>query len=106
MGWPETRADLARPDLVRFQAPDHINDLRFRSLAASVTLQTAGTADNGTALCLLVRSGMDAPRFTQFMVAEDLKAGRLIGFRYEKYPVFRPGIPGFQGRAIRAACRP
>lgn len=78
MGWPETPADLARLEQVRFQAPDHINSLRFRGLSEPVILRTAVTAGNGEAVRQLVLGGMGVARFSQFMVAEDLKAGRLV----------------------------
>ena len=78
MGWPKTPADLARLEQVRFQSPDHINTLRFRGLPEPVILRTAVTAGNGEAVRQLVLGGMGVARFSQFMVAEDLKAGRLV----------------------------
>ncbi|WP_108502167.1 LysR family transcriptional regulator [Paracoccus indicus] len=78
MGWPKAPTDLARLDQVRFQSPDHINTLRFRGLPEPVILRTAVTAGNGEAVRQLVLGGMGVARFSQFMVAEDLEAGRLV----------------------------
>ncbi|MEO1909668.1 MAG: LysR family transcriptional regulator [Paracoccus sp. (in: a-proteobacteria)] len=78
VGWPASPADLDRLEQVRFAAPDHINLLRFRHLPAPVALRTSVTAGNGEAVRHLVLGGLGIARFSQFMVAEDLAAGRLV----------------------------
>lgn len=77
MGWPETPADLARLAQVRFTAPDHINSLRFRG-HPPVELAAAVEATNGEAVRGLVLGGMGIARFSDFMVAQDIAAGRLV----------------------------
>ncbi|MCE0504895.1 LysR family transcriptional regulator [Roseivivax sp. GX 12232] len=77
-GWPATPAELAGLEQVRFAAPDHINTLRFRGLAEPLRLPAAVTAGNGEAVRRLVLGGLGIARFSEFMVAEDLAAGRLV----------------------------
>ena len=78
MGRPERPADLAALEQVRFAAPDHINTLRFRGLADPVRPNPSITASNGEAVRRLVVAGLGIARFSEFMVAEDLAAGRLV----------------------------
>ncbi|SFR19962.1 LysR family transcriptional regulator [Poseidonocella sedimentorum] len=77
-GWPETPADLAELKQVRFAAPDHINTLRFAGLADPVPVPPAVTAGNGEAVRQMVLGGLGIARFSDFMIAEDLRAGRLV----------------------------
>ena len=77
-GWPEDPAGLARLEQVRFAAPEHINRLRFRGLPEPVEVPPAVTAGNGEAARHLVLGGLGIARFSHFMVAEDLAAGRLV----------------------------
>lgn len=77
-GWPETPTDLTRLAQVRFTAPEHINTLRFRGMAAPVQLAASVQAANGAAVRSLVLGGMGIARFSDFMVAEDLAQGRLV----------------------------
>lgn len=77
-GWPETPDDLASLEQVRFAAPEHINILRFKGMSEAVRLPVAVTAGNGEAARQLVLGGLGIARFSDFMVAEDLAAGRLV----------------------------
>ncbi|WP_138464506.1 LysR family transcriptional regulator [Poseidonocella sp. HB161398] len=76
-GWPERPEDLARLSQVRFTAPSHINALRFTGLAAPVDVPAAVHAENGEAVRSLILGGMGIARLSEFMVAEDIAAGRL-----------------------------
>lgn len=76
-GWPQTPAELARLTQVRFTAPDHINTLRFLG-TGPVELPASVHAANGEAVRSLVLGGMGIARFSDFMVAGDLAAGRLV----------------------------
>jgi len=78
-GWPETPVDLARLEQVRFAAPDHINTLRFAGLAEPVTVPPAVTAGNGEAVRRMVLGGLGIARFSEFMIADDIQAGHLVG---------------------------
>lgn len=78
VGWPEQPQDLARMEQVRFAAPDHINALRFRGLEAPLALPASVQAANGEAVRGLVLGGIGIARFSDFMVAEDLAAGKLV----------------------------
>lgn len=77
-GWPQTPADLAQLEQVRFAAPDHINTLRFVDMAAPVSVPPAMTAGNGEAVRQMVLGGLGIARFSDFMIAEDIQAGRLV----------------------------
>jgi DNA-binding transcriptional LysR family regulator len=77
-GWPKTPADLEQLEQVRFAAPDHINTLRFAGLSTPVTVPTALTAGNGEAVRQMVLGGLGIARFSDFMIADDIQAGRLI----------------------------
>ncbi|QFT99880.1 HTH-type transcriptional regulator DmlR (plasmid) [Roseovarius sp. THAF8] len=77
-GWPEMPGDLARLAQVRFSAPAHINLLEFRGMDHPVEVPAAVEASNGEAVRRLVVAGCGIARFSDFMVAEDLKAGRLV----------------------------
>ena len=77
-GWPKTPTDLARLEQVRFAAPDHINTLRFTGLPTPVTMPPALTASNGEAVRQMVLGGLGIARFSDFMIADDIQAGRLI----------------------------
>ncbi|WP_386679161.1 LysR family transcriptional regulator [Loktanella sp. R86503] len=77
-GWPETPLNLAQLEQVRFAAPDHINTLRFTGLAAPVVVPPALTAGNGEAVRQMVLGGLGIARFSDFMIADDIKAGRLV----------------------------
>ncbi len=77
-GWPKTPADLAQLEQVRFAAPDHINTLRFAGLSTPVTVPAALTAGNGEAVRQMVLGGLGIARFSDFMIADDIQAGRLI----------------------------
>ncbi|WP_017929854.1 LysR family transcriptional regulator [Limimaricola hongkongensis] len=77
-GHPARPEDLAGLAQVRFAAPDHMNELRFHGLAQPVRPRAAVTATNGEAVRRLVLGGLGIARFSQFMVAEDLAAGRLV----------------------------
>lgn len=77
-GWPETPADLAKLEQVRFAMPEHINTLRFANHKAPVRVSPALTAGNGEAVRQLVLNGLGIARFSDFMIAEDLRAGRLV----------------------------
>ena len=76
--WPETPADLIKLEQVRFATPDHINTLRFNNHSAPITVPLAMTAGNGEAVRQLVLGGLGIARFSDFMVAEDIAAGRLV----------------------------
>ena len=77
-GWPKTPADLARLEQVRFSAPDHINTLSFIGTTEPVEVPGSVTANNGEAVRQLVLAGMGVARFSEFMIAEDIRAGRLV----------------------------
>jgi len=77
-GWPETPRDLEQLQQVRFATPDHINTLRFTGHADPVTVSPALTAGNGEAVRQLVLGGLGIARFSDFMIAEDIAAGRLV----------------------------
>lgn len=77
-GWPERPADLGRLEQVRFAMPDHINALRFAGHPDPVVVPTALTASNGEAVRQLVLGGLGIARFSDFMIAEDMRAGRLV----------------------------
>lgn len=76
--WPETPADLSKLEQVRFATPEHINSLRFANHSASIIVPPALTAGNGEAVRQLVLGGLGIARFSDFMVAEDIAAGRLV----------------------------
>lgn len=76
--WPEVPADLIRLEQVRFAAPDHINTLRFAGVDDPIALPPALTASNGEAVRRLVLGGLGIARFSNFMINEDLAAGRLV----------------------------
>jgi DNA-binding transcriptional LysR family regulator len=77
-GWPQTPVDLARLEQVRFAAPDHINTLHFAGLATPVMVPTALTAGNGEAVRQMVLDGLGIARFSDFMITDDIRAGRLV----------------------------
>ena len=77
-GWPETPDDLAQLEQVRFAVPDHINTLRFTNQEEAVSLMPSVTASNGEAVRQMVLNGLGIARFSDFMVTEDLRAGRLV----------------------------
>ncbi|WP_420006425.1 LysR family transcriptional regulator [Arenibacterium sp. LLYu02] len=77
-GWPEALADLARLEQVRFAAPDHINTLRFIGMADPLEIPASVTANNGEAVRQLVLRGLGVARFSDFMIADDIRAGRLV----------------------------
>lgn len=77
-GWPVRPADLARLSQVRFTAPDHINVLRFKDLSGPVHVPASVHAENGEAVRSLILGGMGIARLSEFMVAEDIAAGRLV----------------------------
>lgn len=76
--WPETPADLAGLEQVRFAIPDHINTLRFSDHAEPIVVPPALTASNGEAVRQLVLRGLGIARFSDFMIADDVAAGRLV----------------------------
>ncbi len=77
-GWPETPADLARLEQVRFAMPEHINTLCFAGHAEPIAVPTAITAGNGEAVRQLVLGGLGIARFSDFMIVKDIAAGRLV----------------------------
>ena len=77
-GWPERPADLARLEQVRFSMPEHINTLRFTTQPSPVRVPPSLTAGNGEAVRQLVLNGLGIARFSDFMIAEDMRAGRLV----------------------------
>ncbi|MEO3416229.1 LysR family transcriptional regulator [Roseovarius sp. CAU 1744] len=77
-GYPERPEDLADFGQVRFAAPEHINDLRFKGVPELVRPRPIVTATNGEAVRQLVIAGLGIARFSDFMVADDLAAGRLV----------------------------
>lgn len=77
-GRPERPEDLADFGQVRFAAPDYINDLRFKGLANPIRPRPTVTATNGEAVRRLVLAGLGVARFSDYMIAEDLAAGRLV----------------------------
>lgn len=77
-GWPKTPADLSQLEQVRFAAPDHINTLGFTAMSTPVTVPPALTAGNGEAVRQMVLGGLGIARFSDFMIADDIRAGRLI----------------------------
>jgi DNA-binding transcriptional LysR family regulator len=77
-GWPERPADLAQLEQVRFSMPEHINTLRFTTLPSPVRVPASLTAGNGEAVRQLVLNGLGIARFSDFMIAEDIRAGRLV----------------------------
>lgn len=77
-GWPKIPADLAHLEQVRFAAPDHINTLRFTGMSTPVTVPPAVTAGNGEAVRQMVLGGLGIARFSDFMIADDIDAGRLV----------------------------
>ncbi|WP_417255767.1 LysR family transcriptional regulator [Celeribacter halophilus] len=77
-GWPKRPADLTRLEQVRFSMPEHINTLRFTTLPSPVRVPTSLTAGNGEAVRQLVLNGLGIARFSDFMIAEDIRAGRLV----------------------------
>lgn len=74
----KTPTDLAKLEQVRFAAPDHINTLRFAGLVAPVSVPPAVTAGNGEAVRQLVIGGLGIARFSDFMIADDIRIGRLV----------------------------
>ena len=76
-GWPARPADLAAASQVGFTAPAHINRLVFKGIG-EVALPTSVQAENGEAIRALVLGGMRVARFSDYMVADDLAAGRLV----------------------------
>ncbi|SNT26700.1 LysR family transcriptional regulator [Tropicimonas sediminicola] len=78
LGHPKRPEDLAEFGQVRFAAPEHINDLRFRGLPAPIRPRPTVTATNGEAVRRLVLGGLGIARFSDYMVADDLAAGRLV----------------------------
>ncbi|WP_235865377.1 LysR family transcriptional regulator [Alloyangia mangrovi] len=77
-GWPDRPEDLARLRQVRFTAPQHINTLRFEGLEAPVVVPASVQAENGEAVRSLILGGMGIARLSEFMVGEDIAAGRLV----------------------------
>ena len=77
-GWPETPTDLTKLGQVRFSSPSHINLLEFPGMETPLDVPAAVEASNGEAVRRLVISGCGIARFSEFMVAEDLRAGRLV----------------------------
>ena len=76
--WPKKPTDLLKLEQVRFATPDHINTLHFANQAKSIAMPTALTAGNGEAVRQLVLGGLGIARFSDFMVSEDIAAGRLV----------------------------
>ncbi len=76
--WPEAPADLSKLEQVRFATPDHINTLRFAGQPGSIIVPPSLTAGNGEAVRQLVLGDLGIARFSDFMVAEDIAAGRLV----------------------------
>ncbi|WP_428926624.1 LysR family transcriptional regulator [Marinibacterium sp. SX1] len=77
-GWPEQPQDLSRLDQVRFTSPQHINVLKFEGLDAPVVVPASVQAENGEAVRSLILGGMGVARLSEFMVAKDIAAGRLV----------------------------
>ncbi len=77
-GWPEQPEDLSRLTQVRFTSPQHINTLRFDGIRAPVIVPASVHAENGEAVRSLILGGMGIARLSEFMVAEDIAAGRLV----------------------------
>lgn len=77
-GYPRAPADLSRLAQVRFTSPAHINVLHFRGMADPVHVPAAVHASNGEAVRRLVLSGCGIARFSDFMIREDIEAGRLV----------------------------
>lgn len=77
-GWPERPEDLSHLSQVRFTAPAHINTLQFEGLHAPVDVPPSVHAENGEAVRNLLLGGMGIARLSEFMIAEDLAAGRLV----------------------------
>ncbi|MBY6115319.1 LysR family transcriptional regulator [Mameliella alba] len=77
-GVPQHPEDLADLEQVRFAAPEHINDLRFDGMKEPVRPRSSVAATNGEAVRRLVLGGLGIARFSDFMVADDLAAGRLV----------------------------
>jgi len=77
-GWPNRPEDLSRLSQVRFTSPSHINTLRFDGLSAPVDVPAAVHAENGEAVRSLILGGMGIARLSEFMVEEDIAAGRLV----------------------------
>ena len=78
VGVPRSIDDLAHLEQVRFVFPRHLNDWRFRGSKTALRLPAAAHADNGEAVRRLVLHGLGAARFSDFMVDDDIDAGRLI----------------------------
>lgn len=78
VGSPARPQDLARLEQVRFSSPQHINELRFRGLSGPVVVPPAIHAENGEAVRALVLNGLGVARFSEYMVREDIAAGRLV----------------------------
>lgn len=77
-GWPGHPEDLARLTQVRFTSPSHINNLRFEGVSEPVTVPASVLAENGEAVRSLILGEMGIARLSEFMVAEDIAAGRLV----------------------------
>lgn len=77
-GAPKGPADLARLRQVRFLHPARINELRFAGVPEPVAVPAAVAAANGEAVRQLVLGGMGVARFSDFMIARDIAAGRLV----------------------------
>lgn len=77
-GWPDKPEALGQLRQVRFTAPSHINGLHFEGLAGPVDVPASVYAENGEAVRCLILGGMGIARLSEFMVAEDIAAGRLV----------------------------
>ncbi|NDW02514.1 LysR substrate-binding domain-containing protein [Salipiger sp. PrR002] len=78
MGWPSSPQDLKALEQVRFAAPEHINTLQFKGMPEPLSLPTSVVAGNGEAARRLVLGSLGIARFSDFMVADDIHAGRLV----------------------------
>ncbi len=78
VGRPARPQDLARLEQVRFSSPQRINELRFHGLPGPVVVPPAIHAENGEAVRALVLNGLGVARFSEYMVREDVAAGRLV----------------------------
>lgn len=78
VGRPRAPTDLTSLEQVRFSAPAHINELRFKGLQRAVEPRASVVATNGEAVRSLVLNGMGIARFSDFMIDRDIAEGRAV----------------------------
>lgn len=84
-GVPLTVEEMEKRRQVRFLHPPRINDLWFKGRTKALRLPAAIHAENGEAVRALVLAGCGYQQFSDYMIDEDIAAGRLVSLLPEEF---------------------